>query len=824
MSATRVSSFVHAVRHTARNLAGRPAFSLPVLMTMSLAIGAAVMAFSVIDNVLLKPLPYPDPDAIIDIVHEAPAAGLDVLYASPAIYFAYRDHNESFAAIGLWDSDDSPATITGAGEPEAVPSVQVTHEILPILGAAPLAGRLFTAADDQQGSAPTAIISHRYWQRRFGGADVVGRTLVVQGVTREVIGVLPPAFRFFDYDVDVLYPLQPRRTDAAFGRFDGRAIARLRDGVTLAAANADVRRMVPILEAEFPPQDPSFSRSGFTPRLRTLKDSVVGDLGDTLWTLFGTTALLLLTACASVANLVLLRNESRRHEVGIRMALGANEARIAALVATEGVLLTLVAGVLGFAGGAAALPSLLARSADLLPGVTAVDVDLRVALFTSAIALVAGFSLALVPALRLARSSFVRTLHRGAGMMTDGPQPQRVRHTLVVIQVALAVLLLVGSGLMARTFTALRDVPPGFEDPGSIQTFQVTLPVTAGGPFVAEQTVRAHRAILERLRTVNGVASAAFAAFDDALPLDGDGRSATVQIEQRDRAYGSEPVREIQFVAPGFFETLGTPLVAGRALDWNDAIQRRPVAVISANMAIEEWGSTAAALGKRVRPNPAAPWFEVVGVHQPVHHDGLDRPAPGAVTLPVQTGEGLGPVQTATYVVRSERVGTPGFVRELQDAVWREQPAVSLLNVRTLGDLYRRSLVRTSLTLTLLAIMAALAMLLGTVGVAGAIGYTVMQRRQEIGIRRALGAPAGQIQRRFLKQAIVLAGAGVAIGIAAAAGFSRALSSQLYGVSAFDPLTYAAVAGGLLLAAALASYWPARRAANVDPMEALRSE
>ena len=820
-----VSRFVQGARHAARGLAIRPSFTVPVLATLGLAIGGTVVAFSVVDNVLLKPLPYPNQDALVDVAHEAPGAGLDELAASPAIYFTYRDHNESFTAIGLWDSDDSPATVTGGGDPETVATLGVTHEILPILGLAPLLGRTFAADDDERGSAPTAILSHRYWQRRFGGTNAIGQTLTVQGVAREIIGVLPPAFRFFEYDADVLYPLQPQREGAAFGSFDGSAIARLRDGVTLDEASADIRRMIPILEAEFPPLRAGFfSSSGFAPKLKSLKQSVVGDLDETLWILFGTTAILLLVACANVVNLVLLRNESRRHEVAIRMALGADALRIGTLVGTEGVVLSLVAASVGLAIAAAVLPLVLARTADVLPGVMSIGIGIRVALFTLGLSILAVLVLAVAPAFQLLRSSAVRALHRGAGAMTAGRDRHRVRHALVVTQVALAMLLLIGSGLMWRTFAALRDVPPGFDDPATIQTFQLTLPTAGAADDEAAAAARAQQAILERLAAVNGVRSAALAAFDDGLPLDGDGRSAAVEIELRDRAPGTEPAREVQLVSPGFFETLGTPLVSGRMFDWTDVFEQRPVAVISENMAVEEWGSPAAALGKRIRIFATAPWMEVVGVVQPVYHDGLDRPAPGTVTVPLQTGGALRAPLNATFVVRSGRVGTPGFIRELEQAVWGAQPAVSLLNVRTLGDLYRRSLARTTLTLQLLGTMATIALLLGLVGVYGSIGYAVAQRRREIGICRALGAPDSAVRRRFLKQAFLLAGGGTAVGLVAAVALSQALRSQLYGVSPLDPLTYAVVAAGLIAAAAVASYLPARRAAAVDPIDVLRAE
>jgi predicted permease len=791
---------------------------------LALAIGATVVAFAIVDSVLLKPLPYANPSALVDVVHEAPAAGLDDIGGSPAVYFTYREHNESFTAIGLWDSDASPATVTGDGEPETVTTLEVTHDVLPILGTAPLLGRAFTPADDEPGSAPTAILSHGYWQRRYGGADVLGRALTVNGVAREVVGVLPQGFRFFDYDADVLYPMQPQRAGAEFGSFDSRAIARLRDGVTLEQANADVRRMIPILEAEFPAARPTFTRATFAPKLRSLKDTVVRSLDDTLWILFGTTGILLLAACASVVNLMLLRNESRRHEVAIRAALGATATRIGSAIAGEGVLLALAASALGLALAASVLPFVLRESADVLPGIMAVGIDGRAMLLTFAIAVVVGLGLSVAPAFRLLRASVVRGLHRGAGSISLGPDRHRARHALVVTQVALAMLLLIGSGLMWRTFDALRDVPPGFSDPGTIQTFQLTLPSRGSAAADAASTVTAYRAILEQLRSVNGVRSAALAAFGDGLPLDGDGRGAGVEIELRERPPGATPVRQLELVSPGFFETLGTSLIAGRLFDEGDVTESRPVVVVSENMAVEEWGSPAAALGKRVRVIPPAPWMEVVGVVQNLHHDGMDRPAPGTVAIPLQLDGALSTPPTATFVVRSDRVGVPGFVRELEQAVWSAQPAVSLLQVQTLGDLYRRSLARTSLSLQLLGTLATLALLLGLVGVYGAISYAVAERRREIGIRRALGAPEAALRRRFLKQALVLAGSGAIVGVAAAAALSQGLRSQLYGVSSLDPLTYAVVAAVLMAAAVLASYVPARRAAAVDPMEVLRTD
>jgi len=667
-----VEDFLRDLRYGGRALLRAPSFMIVATVTLALGIGATTAMFTVANAVLLRPLPYPEQDRLIELVHEAPGLGIRQLFASPAIYFVYRDHSRTFESVGLWDWDSSPVTVTGSSDPESVESVEVTHEVLAILRADPIVGRRFSEVDDLPGSAPTAIISFGYWRRRFGGANPLGETLVVDGIPRQVIGVLAQSFRFFDYPADIFYPLQPVRSAAAFPSFDGRGIARLRGGVTLREASADVARMIPILSEEFGRPGARFENAQFGPKLRSLKDTVVGELGETLWLLMGTIGLLLLIACANVANLVLVRTQARRPELAIRAALGAGWARIARVVFTESAVLGLAGGVAGLAVAYFSLPLLLSLGADDLPQIMTVTIDPVVLLVTLATSVLATFMFALIPVFRfsLPKLQPADALRAGGRPIAGGREGNRARHLLLVAQVALALVLLVSCGLMIRTFQTLRQVDPGFGDPGEVLTFQLTIPTAdvpdaerAGAPS-PEAALRMKQAILDRLAAVPGVESAGFSGFNDGLPLDGDGRSSSVFVEGRTSADDIASPREIQFVSPRFFETLRTPLIAGRTFDWNDIYERGRVALVSENLARREWGSAAAALGKRIGTRRSGPWSEVVGVVTDAHHNGLSHPAPETVIFPVVASD------TACFVVRSERVGTTGFLKDVREAVW----------------------------------------------------------------------------------------------------------------------------------------------------------
>lgn len=813
--AASIEDFFRDIRYGGRALLRAPGFTIVATLTLALGIGATTAMFSVVSGILLRPLPYPQQDRLIELVH---SVGSGQILASPAVYFGYRDHSRTFEAVGLWDWDASPVTVTGVGEPESVRSVEVTHEVLGILGATPALGRTFSSSDDVPGAAPTAVISHTYRQRRFGGANPIGRPLVVDGVAREIIGVLPDWFRFFDYPADMFYPMQPVRSEAGFPQGDGRGLARVKPGITLEQANADVRRMIPLINAEFGRPGPAFDRMRFGPNLRPLKEMVIGNLGETLWLLMGTIGLLLLIACANVANLVLVRTQSRRPELSVRTALGARWSDVARVVLAENAILGLAGGVVGVALAYFSLPYLLTLGGDDLPYIMMVRIDFTVLLAAIAISALATFVFAFIPVLRFARprTRLAGSLH-GARGVGEGHEGNRARQMLLVAQVALALILLVGCGLMIRTFVTLRQVDPGFQDPSSVQTFQLTLPasIADSGP-VPGPIIRMLHAIADRLATVPGVQSAAFTSANDGLPLDGDGRSYAIFVEGKIVGDSLPRAKETQFASPGFFETMMTPLVAGRAFEWSDVYQQRPVALVSENFARTEWGSATAAIAKRISLGSTGPWLDVVGVVKDVRHQGLNEPAPETIILPPIARE------TATFVARSERAGTSAFLDELRRAVWSVNGDLSLASVRTLGEMYERSMARTSMTLKLLAITGVLALLLSLVGIYGVVSYAVAQRHREIGIRLALGAGYGEVRRMFVRNALALVAVGVGIGLPVAAVLTRLMESQLFGISALDPGTHLAVALVLVVTAGLASYISARRASALDPVEVLK--
>jgi predicted permease len=582
--------------------------------------------------------------------------------------------------------------------------------------------------------------------------------------------------------------------------------------------------MIPILVEEFG-RGGGFEQAQFGPRLRWLKEMVVGDLRDTLWLLMGTMGLLLAMACANVANLVLVRTLSRRPELALRTALGAGRAAIARLVFAECAILGLAGGAAGLAVAYVSLPLLLSIGATDLPPIMTVAIDPIALLGALGTSMLATVSCALVPVLSLLspRLPLAQALQAGGRALSDGREGSRARHLLVVSQVALALVLLVGSGLMIRTFQMLRQVDPGFRDPESVLTFQLTIPpgtAAASDPGVTgpEPTLRVRQAMLDRLVTVAGVESAAFSAFNDGLPLDADGRRAGIVVEGSAPVDGGASTKEIQFVSPDFFETLRTPVIAGRTFDWDDVHQGRRVVLVSENLARREWESGSAALGKRLGLGSSSAPFEVVGVVRDVHHDGLSVAAPEVVVFPAVSSE------AASFVVRSDRIGTTGFLDEIRQAIWSVNPNLSMAGVQTLADLYRRSMARASMTLQLLALTGSMALLLGLIGIYSIVSYAVSRRRHEVGVRLALGAARGEIRRIFVRHALVLVGIGAAIGLAGAVGLTRLMASQLFGISPLDPLTHVSVTLFLVAAAGLASYLSAWRASALDPVEVLKGE
>ena len=822
-----VGSIANQLKHLLRRLLRSPMFTVVTLGTIGIGVGANTAIFSVINGILLKPLPYPDSERLVSVRQSAPGIGIQDMNASPSDYFTFREENRTFQQFGLWSGGS--VSVTGLAAPEQVQSLMVTDGTLNALGIQPVAGRWFNARDDSSGSPQTAVLTYGYWQRRFGGdASAIGRQIRVDGESKEIIGVMPQNFRFLDQKPDVILPFQFDRGKTTLGNFSYQAIARLKPGATITQANADVARMIPMVNTKFPPP-PGFSAKIFEsvrilPSVRPLKRDVVGDLGKVLWVLMGSIGVVLLIACANVANLLLVRAEARQHELAIRVALGAGSAQIGREFLMESMLLGLTGGVVGLGLAYAALRLLAAIAPASLPRLENITIDPLVLMFTLAISLAAGLLFGLMPVFKYAGASVTATLRAGGRTLSQSREAHRARNTLVVLQMALAVVLLIGSGLMIRTFQALRQVQPGFGHPQELQTMAVFLP--EAHLKEPERVIRMFQEIQRKISEIPGVRTVAFA---NAVPTDGN--NSTDLLYAEDRAYREgelPPLRRFKFVAPGFFQTMETRLIAGRDFTWTDIYDRRKVAVLSENMARELWRNPAGALGKRIREGMNDPWREVIGVVQDVHLDGADQKAPATVYWPVMMNNFWGNTvfvqRRAVFAIRGSRAGSQNFLKEVRQAVWSVDADLPLEAIRTMQEVYRGSMARSSFTLVMLAIAGGMALLLGIVGIYGVISYSVSQRTREIGIRIALGARETALTAMIVRQGVLLAAAGVALGMAAAAGLTRIMSSFLFAVSPVDPATYCAVAAGLIAVAAGASYLPAYRAATVNPVEALRAD
>jgi len=810
-----------------RRLLQLPVFTGIAVFTLAIGIGANAAVFSVVEGVLLKPLPYPEPDRLLALDHSAPGVNIKSAGAAPFLYFTYREDSRAFQDIGLWTTDT--VTVTGLAEPEEVRCALVTDGVLPLLGATPAVGRLFTRHDDSPASDQTVVLTAGYWRARFGGdPSAVGRRLLLDGRPREIIGVLPDSFRFLDKKASLVLPLRLERDKTTLGSFSFFALGRLKPGATLEQASADLARLIPISIERFP-APPGFNKSMFgearlAPNVKLLKSDVVGDIGSVLWVLMGTIGMVLLIACANVANLLLVRAEGRHQELAIRSALGASRGRIAAELLGESLTLGLFGGIAGVGLAYGAVRALLALAPGNLPRLEDISIDAAVLLFTLAISIVAGLLFGAIPIMKYAGPNVAGSL-RGAGRTASASRERhRARNTLVVVQVALALVLLVSAGLMIRTFDALRRVDPGFANAEELQLF--TTGITSAQVKEPEAAVRMHQAIAEKVATIPGVTAVGLTSM---APMTQDGWHDPVFAA--DKTYTASqipPLRLYRFASPGLISAMGNRLVAGRDFTWVDAYEKRPVAMVSENFARELWGQPSAAIGKQVRGNLKDPWREVVGVVSDERDAGLDQRAPTAVVWPMLmtdfNGNDVFVRRTMTYVIRTKRAGTTALVEEVGRAVWSINPSLPLAAVRTLDSVVQTSMARTSFTLVMLGIAGAMALLLGVAGIYGVISYAVSQRTREIGIRMALGAQRGDVTRMFVRSGLGLASVGIVCGLAAAVAATRLMRTLLFEVNPIDPFTYAAVCAILAAAAVTASYIPSRRATAVNPVGALRSE
>jgi putative ABC transport system permease protein len=806
-----MAEWIEEMRHALRGLRQQPGFTAAAVLMLALGIGATTLMFSVVNGVLINPLPYPDSGALVRVSHLI--GGRDMPWFSDAVYLTYADNSQTFQDVGVW-MGETTATISGHGDPEEVHTLTASQSLLTVLGVQPEFGRWFSKAEDSAGAADVVMLTHAYWHRKTGGdRGILARTLTINGRRHQIVGVMPATFRFGE-EFDLIVPLRIDRGRPVPGfRLEG--VARLKPGVTLAQANADAGRIVRLWLTASGPKDPAFL-ARYAPALRPLKQDVIGTIGTTLWVLMATIGMVLLMACANVANLLLVRAEARRQEFAIRAALGAGWTRLARQLLVESATLAVMGGIAGVALAYGGLRVLIAIGPANLPRLPELSIDATVLGFALAASLLSGLLFGIIPIIKYARPQLAHAMAAGGRGVGLTRESQRSQQALVTIQIAAALVLLVSAGLMIRSFYALRGVEPGFVNPQHLQSFALSIPQ----PVVAEpeRVMRLQRDILDKISSIPGVTSAAFAT---RLPA-GPGRASTALAAHDIADDGrTPPNRHMKAISPGMFQTMGIPIVAGRDFTWNDLEEGRDSrAIVSENLAREYWGASDAAIGKRIREyyGPKDAWREVVGVSGDVYDDGAHQPPPATVYFPEREP------RRVSVIIRTERAGTAGLLAQVQDAVWSVHRTLPLSDVRTLDDVFAESMARTSFTLVMLAVAGTMALLLGIFGLYGVLSYAVSQRRPEIGIRLALGAQPREIRRLFLRRGLMLTAVGVIIGLAAAKLFVPVLRSLLFGIEPVDPITFAATPIVLAAAAALASYLPTRRAVAIDPVETLRAK
>ena len=826
-----LETLVQDIRYGLRTLRKSPGFAIVAVLTLALGIAATTVIFSVLDGVVLEPLPYPHPEQLVGVELSPLAVDASLRGMAPEDYFVFREQGGTFQQLGIYvESDaDRDVNVTGFAEPERVHALHVTYDVLSVLGIPPMFGSSFSAANDAPGAAPTAILTYSYWERKYSAEPAaVGKTIIVDGIARQFIGVMPRNFRFLDTrDLALILPLQLDRNQTQLMDFNYSGIARLNPGATLEQARADVARLIPVTFANFPPP-PGVTLEGIkkirlSPSLLPLKQEVIGNVSTMLWVLMGGIGMVLLIACANVANLLLVRTEGRRNELGVRAALGASSQRIAVQLLNESAVLGVLGSACGLGIAWVALHLLVAFAPSGLPRVGNIGLNPPAVYFTLGVALLSTLLFGLIPVLKYSRTR--SAFAEGGRTVGLSRERHRSRDVLVTVQVALALVLLVCSGLMLRTFAKLTRVQPGFARPAELQTFRISIPSSdvsndADIPRIEQQ-------ILYKLAAIPSVSAV---ALSSAVPMTGDTYLHPLYAEDHQPAVAGapSPARNFLFVSPGYFQTMGIPLLAGRDLSWADTYNRVPVALISENFAREYWGAPAAALGKRLRIRDVDDWREIIGVVGNVRDEGMDKPPRTDVYWPLLTANFESqPVlveRSGIFVVRSPLAGAESLLKQIRQAVWSVDANLPLAGVYTMNHYYKGSMARASFALVMLGIAGGMALVLGSVGLYGVIAYSVSQRTHEIGIRVALGAERRHVLSLVLNEGVLVIFAGLAIGLAASLILTRFLASLLFGVGPTDPLTFASVALLLAVVALVACYLPARRAMRIDPMRALRYE
>jgi putative ABC transport system permease protein len=809
------------IRYAFRQLRRSPGFTLVAVFTLALGIGANTAVFSVLNGVLLRPLPYASADRLVMVTSAFPTMDFDRFWVSPPEYFELREWNQAFEELGGYRTGS--AAIETSDQPVRVTSAVATWSLFPTLGVQAVRGRTFTPEEDLPGVAPVVLISWGLWQRAFGGDPaILGSSVRVSGSPATVIGVLPEGFDVEDAGVDVWSPINIDPSDHVNRRGNHflNLVARLADGVTLERAQADLDRLELRWQEEY--GDTHAPSAEFHPfHASDLRTDLLGDVRPAMLLLMGAVGFVLLIACANVANLLLARSEYRQREVAVRVAMGAGKGRLVRQLLAEGVTLGVAGGVLGLALGWAALQAILAVNPDI-PRSEGVRLDATVMAFTAAVAVATGLVFGLAPLLNTTLRRVGGALSEGGTRTTHGSAGTRVRKMLVVAEVALAVVLLTGSGLMLRSLSALQRVDLGFR-PDNLLTFEISLPSNAYPD--PDDVVGFYRGLLDRVRALPGVVSAT--AMSGLPPLREVDANDT-QFEGVERTPDG-PAHNVDYwtgVETDFIQTLGLQVAEGRGFEPSDVGREDPVMMVNERLARTFYPGTTP-VGRRIRPccGDDELWFTVVGIVANVKQAGVNND-PGTELFflnPQIGGVGYFAYRTMNLVVRTTRDPLE-LAPPVRRVLGELDKSIPMADVQTMETNVSRTMAQPRFLTLLLGLFAGIALVLAAVGTYGVMSYSVAARNREIGIRMAMGAKAGSVQRMMLTQGTVLAGAGLLLGLGGAMGLTRFLASQLFEVSTTDARTFVVAPLFLSAVALMACYLPARRATRVDPVQALREE
>ena len=802
-----------------RMLLSNPRFTLVAVLSLAIGIGANTAIFSVTNALLLKPLPYKDADRLVILWQRSPGLNVAQDWFSPGQYLDLKAENRVFEQLAA--TIDASYNLTGAGRPERVEGARVSSSLFTLFDVQPVLGRVFSSDEDGEGKPTTAILSYAFWQRHFGASkDVVGKSLSLNGNPVEIVGVMPEGFslnkevmptvnKISNAELLLSLPMGESKRTVRTNE-DYNIFGRLRSGVTLAQAQADVDRIVSTMKQQYPENySPS---SGFLISVVPLLQQVVGEVRRPLFILLGAVAFVLLIACANVANLQLSRGAARQKEIAVRAAVGAGRARIIRQLLTENVLLSLVGGVLGLVFAVAGTMILRSVGPNALPRLNEIGVDGRVLAFTFVVSVITGVLFGMAPALRSSKVDLTKVLKEG-GRGSRGIGHHRLRSGLVVVEVALSVVLLIGAGLLVRSYRNIQNANPGF-DPQNVLSFRLSLP---GAKYKGPTVLSFYKQLTDKIKALPGVEAA---GTSYSLPMSSVALAwGPITIEGYVPKNPTDFVMSNErFVSPGYFSALRVPLVKGRYFDERDVKGAAETVIVNENLAQRFWPNQDP-IGRRLERGDQEPWRTVVGVVKDSKEFSVDNEPPISIYHPHEQI----PIPTMFMVVRSSSDPyqlVPSINKEIQSL----DPEIPAFEIKTMTERVSESLARRRFSTFLLGVFAVVALLLGVIGIYGVIAYSVTQRTQEIGIRMALGAEPSAILRMILQQSLLLVIAGIAIGLIAAFGLTRLITSLLFGVGQTDLLTFALPPVVLLFVALLASLLPARRAGTVDPVTALRSE